>query len=189
MKTAVTAVQGDFAEHEKVFMELGADCKEIRCKEDLYPDYDLLILPGGESTTQGKLLRELGMFDIIKEKIEEGIPVFATCAGLILLAQNISNDSRRYFASLPVTVKRNAYGRQLGSFRTSGRFGDIDNVPMTFIRAPYIEDVSPDTEILAEVGGNIAAVKYRNQFALSFHPELDPDRRIYKFVLEHINRS
>lgn len=120
MRAAVTAVQGDFAEHEKVLSEFGISCIELRQKEDLLADSDALILPGGESTVQGKLLKELGMFDIIGERIRGGMPVLATCAGLILLAEHISNDSSRYFATLPVTVKRNAYGRQLGSFRTTG---------------------------------------------------------------------
>ena len=103
-------------------------------KENLEEDFDGLVLPGGESTVQGKLLKELGMFDALKEKIEAGMPVLATCAGLILLAKDLTNDDHRYFATLPVSVRRNAYGRQLGSFHTTEEFEGIGKVPMTFIR-------------------------------------------------------
>ena len=116
MKIAVLAVQGAFIEHEKKLEKLGAQCIELRKKENLEEDFDGLVLPGGESTVQGKLLKELGMFDALKEKIEAGMPVLATCAGLILLAKDLTNDDHRYFATLPVSVRRNAYGRQLGSF-------------------------------------------------------------------------
>ena len=111
MKVAVLAVQGAFIEHEKALERLGVETVELRKAEDLEQDFDGLVLPGGESTVQSRLLKELSMFEPLKKKIEEGLPVLATCAGLILLAQNISNDENRCFATLPVTVKRNAYGR------------------------------------------------------------------------------
>ena len=120
MKVAVLAVQGAFIEHEKALERLGVETVELRKAEDLEQDFDGLVLPGGESTVQSRLLKELSMFEPLKKKIEEGLPVLATCAGLILLAQNISNDENRCFATLPVTVKRNAYGRQLGSFYYEG---------------------------------------------------------------------
>ena len=138
MKVAVLAVQGAFIEHEKALHKIGIETVELREPKDLEQNFTGLILPGGESTAQGKLLRELDMFDTLKEKIEGGMPVLATCAGLILLADKITNDSRSYFRTLPVTVRRNAYGRQLGSFYTEEKFGGIGCVPMTFIRAPYI---------------------------------------------------
>ena len=116
MKIAVLAVQGAFIEHEKSLQRLGAETVELRKAEDLEQDFDGLVLPGGESTVQSRLLKELSMFEPLKEKIEEGLPVLATCAGLILLAQNVSNDEKRGFATLPVTVKRNAYGRQPVSY-------------------------------------------------------------------------
>ncbi len=184
MKIAVLAVQGAFIEHEKCLMELGAECIELRKKEDLEQDFDALVLPGGESTVQGKLLRELGMFDILKNKIEGGIPVLATCAGLILLAENLDNDPARHFATLPVTVVRNAYGRQLGSFFTESDFGGLGKVPMTFIRAPYIKEAGKDVETLAEVNGKIVAVKYGKQLAMSFHPELNESRKIHSLFLK-----
>ena len=135
--------------------------------------YDGLVLPGGESTVQGKLLRELGMFDTLRAQILSGLPVLATCAGMILLASHIEDDPTVHFQTMPVTVRRNAYGRQLGSFHTSHELKGLGEIPMTFIRAPYISQVSDDVEILASVDNHIVAVRYRNQTALAFHPELD----------------
>ena len=172
MKIAVLAVQGAFVEHEKMLEKLGAQVIELRKTEDLAQDFDGLVLPGGESTVQGKLLQELSMYTPLKKKIDEGLPVLATCAGLILLAENISNDERKYFSVLPVTVKRNAYGRQLGSFFAEEEVRGIGKFPMEFIRAPYIESVGDGVEVLGTVDGNIVAVQYRNQIGVAFHPEL-----------------
>lgn len=183
MKIAVLAVQGAFIEHEKALQRLGAETVELRKAEDLEQDFDGLVLPGGESTVQSRLLKELSMFEPLKKKIEEGLPVLATCAGLILLAQNVSNDEKRGFATLPVTVKRNAYGRQLGSFYYEGEIKGIGTYPMEFIRAPYIESVGDDVEILAEVEEKIVGVAYKNQLAFSFHPELTGNDKIHeKFI-------
>ena len=118
MRIGVLAVQGAFIEHEKMIEALGHEAFEIRQKRDLEQEFDGLILPGGESTVIGKLLRELDLFDILHKKIREGMPVLGTCAGLILLAEKLSGDDTVHFGTLPVTVKRNAYGRQLGSFFT-----------------------------------------------------------------------
>ena len=165
MKIGVLAVQGAFAEHCKAMEKLGVSCVEIRQAKDLDQKLDGLILPGGESTVQGKLLRELGMFDTVKKRIEEGLPVLATCAGLILLAEKIADDTTVHLATLPVTVKRNAYGRQLGSFYTEHEFEGIGKIPMTFIRAPYIESVEPGVQILAKVDGNIVgSIRTRLRF-------------------------
>lgn len=189
MKIAVLAVQGAFIEHEKALQRLGAETVELRKAEDLEQDFDGLVLPGGESTVQSRLLKELSMFEPLKEKVEEGLPVLATCAGLILLAQNVSNDEKRGFATLPVTVKRNAYGRQLGSFYYEGRIKGIGTYPMEFIRAPYIESVGDDVEILAEVEEKIVGVAYKNQLAFSFHPELTGNDKIHEKFLELIKVS
>lgn len=183
MVVAVLAVQGAFAEHEKMLERLGVSYIELRKKEDLLQKYDGIILPGGESTVQGKLLKELDMFDTLKRQIAEGLPVLATCAGLILLADKIENDDREYFQTLPVTVMRNAYGRQLGSFYAEKEFKGIGVLPMTFIRAPYIESVRDGVEILAEEEEHIVAVRYGNQLAMSFHPELDGDERIHRYFV------
>jgi len=189
MKIAVLAVQGAFIEHETMLNNMGIETLELRKKEDLKKDFDGLILPGGESTVQGKLLKELDMFDELKERIEGGMPVLGTCAGLILLANNISNDTRTYFATLPVTVKRNAYGRQLGSFFTQEEFKGLGKVPMKFIRAPIIETVADGVDILSKVEDKIIAVKYKNQIGLSFHPELCEDVKIHKLLLDTVHKK
>lgn len=189
MKVAVLAVQGAFIEHEKALERLGVETVELRKAEDLEQDFDGLVLPGGESTVQSRLLKELSMFETLKKKIEEGLPVLATCAGLILLAQNISNDENRCFATLSVTVKRNAYGRQLGSFYYEGEIKEIGTFPMEFIRAPYIESVEKNVEILAQVEEKIVGVAYKNQLAFSFHPELTGNDRIHDKFIELIKVS
>ena len=172
-KIGVLAVQGAFIEHIQVLRALGAECVELRQAADLAQPLAGLVLPGGESTVQGKLLRDLGMYDTLRSKIAAGLPVLATCAGMILLAEKLSNDDKVHFATMPITVRRNAYGRQLGSFRTYAAFGTLGNIPMTFIRAPYIEKVGEGVQVLAKVDEKIVAVQYGKQLALAFHPELD----------------
>ena len=140
-RIATLALQGDFAEHESALRQCGVEVMEIRQRADLQKTFDALVLPGGESTVIGKLLRELELFSPLQERLQAGLPVFATCAGLILLADQIENDSFTYFRTLDVTVRRNAYGRQLGSFHTEGNFAEMSRVPMSFIRAPSIESV------------------------------------------------
>lgn len=186
MTVAVLAVQGAFIEHEKMLESLGVKCIELRKKSDLKKHYDGLVLPGGESTVQGKLLRELDMFTILQKQIMDGMPVLATCAGLILLAQKISNDDKLYFKTMPVKVKRNAYGRQLGSFFIEEEMKGIGKFPMEFIRAPYIEKIGKDVEILAREEGHIVAVGYENQIAMSFHPELTKDTRIHEMFIKNL---
>lgn len=187
MKIGILAVQGAFIEHKKMLESLGCDCVELRQKTDLC-SLDGIVLPGGESTVQGKLLRELDLFDPLKEMIQNDVPVLATCAGLILLAQNISNDSNVYFGTLPVTVKRNAYGRQLGSFNSINQMKEIGEFDMTFIRAPYIEQASEGVDILATVDNKIVAAQYKNQIGLAFHPELGDDTRIHEYFLNLISK-
>lgn len=187
MTIAVLAVQGAFAEHEVMLRKLGADVIELRKAEDLEQSFDGLVLPGGESTVQGKLLKELGMYEKLRKRIEEGMPVLATCAGLILLARELSNDTKRYFQTLPVTVKRNAYGRQLGSFFCQEEIEGIGTYPMEFIRAPYIEAAEPEVSVLAKVDGQIVAVQYQNQLGMSFHPELTDDTRIHERFLKLVS--
>ncbi len=186
MRIGVLAVQGAYAEHEKMLRALGAECFEIRQQTDLSGQMDGLVLPGGESTVMGKLLRELGLFEPLREEIESGLPVLATCAGLILLAEKISGEEDRHFATLPVTVKRNAYGRQLGSFYTEAVMKHIGKVPMHFIRAPYVETAGSGAEVLAQVDGRIVAVRFRNQLGLAFHPEVSGDTRIHSYFLQSI---
>ena len=177
-KIAVLALQGAFAEHEQMLHRLGVESFEVRQLADWnQPKYGLII-PGGESTTQGKLLRDLGLFEPIRQAIIDGLPVFGTCAGLILL-------SSLHLGTMDIDVQRNAYGRQLGSFHTIAPVKSIgDDIPMTFIRAPYINNVlSPDCEVLAEVDGHIVAARQGRQLVTAFHPELDNDMRIHQFFL------
>lgn len=186
MRAAVLAVQGAFAEHEHMLDLLGVPHFEIREESDLRRSFDALILPGGESTVQGKLLRELSLYDDLKERILAGLPVLGTCAGMILLASTIDGEDYSYFATMPVSVTRNAYGRQLGSFKAVADYGSVGPVPMTFIRAPLISKAAPEVEILAKVDNDIAAVRYKNQTALAFHPELNTDLKIYRDFLSGI---
>ena len=182
----VLAVQGAFAEQARAFRDVGAEPVEIHSLRDIENPLDALVLPGGESTAQGKLLKETGLFDPIKERIDAGLPVFATCAGLILLAEKLEDDPTVWFGALPVTVRRNAYGRQLGSFATVGKVGGDMDVPMTFIRAPSIVSVGIGVEVLSTFNGSQTGVRHRNITALAWHPELTPDRRVFsQFLLQH----
>ena len=189
MRAAVLALQGAFLEHEKILESLGVPCFELRKKSDLEKDFDALILPGGESTVQGKLLHELEMFEPLKQIIESGAKVLATCAGLILLAEKIENDSRVHFGTMPVCVKRNAYGRQLGSFFTEETFGNLGKIPMTFIRAPYIAEVYGAAEVLASVDGRIVAAREKNLLVTAFHPELNGDLSVHRYFTEMIRSA
>ncbi len=189
MQIAVLALQGAFIEHEKMLERLGVSYIEIRQKRDLNFTYDGLIIPGGESTVQGKLMRELELFEPIKEQIENGLPVFGTCAGLLLLANKIENDDRRHFATMDITAVRNAYGRQLGSFYTESEFKGVGIIPMTFIRAPYISNVSENAEVLAIVDKKIVAAKQKNQLVTAFHPELNDDLSVHNYFLNMVKSS
>lgn len=181
-RIGILAVQGAFAEHGEALNRLGAESFEIRKQSDLKA-MDGLILPGGESTAIGKLLEELELFEPLRQEIQKGLPVFGTCAGMILLAKDIANDTHRYFCAMDITVKRNAYGRQLGSFQTIGYFKGIGEIPMTFIRAPYIEQVSEkeEVQILSVVGDHIVAARQRNLLVTSFHPELTDDISVHRY--------
>ena len=188
MNIAVLALQGAFIEHEQMLSRLGVSSFEIRQKKDLEAPFDGLIIPGGESTVQGKLMRELGLFEPLRERIEAGLPVFGTCAGLLLLAKKIENDERLHFATMDICAVRNAYGRQLGSFYTESDFSGIGKIPMTFIRAPYISEVSGDTQILASVDGKIVAARQKDQLVTAFHPELNDDTSVHRFFLDMIKQ-
>lgn len=195
MATAVLALQGAFAEHEAMLDALGEPWFELRCGDDLKRPFDRLVLPGGESTTQGRLLRDEGMLEPLKARINGGMPVLATCAGLILLAKRIvesgasgpedTHEPRfaQHFATLDVTVERNAYGRQLASFHTHAEFAGLGEVPMSFIRAPRIVEVDGGVEPLARVDGTVVAVREGAQIACAFHPELGGDTRIHELFL------
>lgn len=182
MNIGILALQGAFVEHASMLDRLGVPHFDIRNKDDLRP-MDGLILPGGESTTMGRLLRDEGLFEPLRASIVAGLPVFGTCAGMILLAKTIVNDTRSHFATLDVTVMRNAYGRQLGSFNAVAPMEGIGLVPMTFIRAPYVAEVRGDVVALASVDGRIVAVRQRNQLATAFHPELTEDPSVHRYFV------
>ncbi|MDD6062053.1 MAG: pyridoxal 5'-phosphate synthase glutaminase subunit PdxT [Oscillospiraceae bacterium] len=183
MKIGVLAVQGAFIEHEAMLQRLGVSCIQVRQKTDLQ-GIDGIVLPGGESTVQGQLLHKLEIFEPLKAMIADGLPVLATCAGLILLAEHLDGDATTHLATLPVCVKRNAYGRQLSSFTATADVGDIADYPLVFIRAPYISAAGENVQTLAKVDGNIVAVRYQNQIGLAFHPELTDDTRIHASFLK-----
>lgn len=192
MKIAILALQGAFLEHEMILRKLGVDCFEVRQKQDWLQEKDALIIPGGESTTQGKLLDELGLLSPIREEIENGLPVFGTCAGLILLSRDVEGNSETAPApprlgTMQITTARNAYGRQLGSFRVESTFVGIEGkIPMTFIRAPYIKDATEAVEVLAKVDDRIVAARQGNQLVTAFHPELDADTHVHEYFLNMI---
>lgn len=186
MKIGVLAMQGAYTEHISMLKKLDVDVVEIRNKEDL-KNIDGLIIPGGESTTMGKLIRTLDIYDDLKEKIEGGLPVWGTCAGMILLAKSIYEDDTKHLATMDIEVKRNAYGRQLGSFETKSFIKGIgEDVQMVFIRALYIESVGNRVEVLSVVDKNIVAAKEGNMLVTSFHPELTADDRVHKYFINMV---
>lgn len=188
MNIGILAVQGAFIEHAHMIEQLGHTAIQLRQRDDL-EGLDGIILPGGESTVQGQLLNKLDMMSDIRSMINNGLPVLATCAGLILLASHIADDTTVHIGTLPVTVRRNAYGRQLSSFITNADIKGIGSYPMTFIRAPYIESITDGVEVLATIDNHIVAAKYKNQLGLAFHPELTNDTRIHEYFLEMVKEA
>ncbi len=188
MKIAVLALQGAFIEHINMLNKLGVQTVEIRKKSDFSGNFDGLILPGGESSVIGKLLHDLDLFDDIKTAIKNGLPVFGTCAGLILLAKDIENQSTNHLATLDVTVKRNAFGRQYDSFCASDDFNGED-IEMIFIRAPYICKAMNNVKVLSEHRGKTMAVRQGNQLGVAFHPELTGDCTVHNYFLNMIKQQ
>lgn len=190
MRIAVMALQGAFIEHEHILARLGAESFEVRQASDWLQPKDGLIIPGGESTTQLKLLRDLGLLQPVREAIRGGLPVFGTCAGLILLAKHVDGEDFERISTMDISVRRNAYGRQLGSFFTTGKMkGVADNVPMTFIRAPYINKVGDGVDILAQEQGHIVAARQANQLVTAFHPELNSSTAVHEYFLRMASAS
>ncbi len=192
-RIAVLALQGAFIEHEKMLQRLGADVFEIREKADWQQPKDGLVIPGGESTVMAKLLVELGLHDAVRNDIVAGLPVFGTCAGLILLSEHVRQHEGEEAApmagalsTMDITTCRNAYGRQLGSFATEADVAGVGKVPMTFIRAPFIESVGSKAKVLACVSGHIVAARQDNQLVTAFHPELTDDPRVHEAFLKMI---
>ena len=189
MKIGILALQGAFVEHEKVLTELRVESIELRNLEDFLQhqsDLSGLILPGGESTAMGKLLRDQQMLIPLREAILNGLPVFGTCAGLILLARQIASQEESHLATMDIVVERNAYGRQLGSFVADADFKGIGRIPMVFIRAPYIEKVGDGVDILSVVDGHIVAARNKKQLVTAFHPELTGDTRVHEYFINQV---
>ncbi len=189
MQIGILALQGAFIEHANMLKALNVDSFEIRQKKDLNKQMDGLILPGGESTTIYKLLVDLEMIDEIKEKIKSGLPVFGTCAGLLLLAKEVKNHTNPYLQTMNITAVKNAYGRQLGSFKTVGSFNGVSNVPFVFIRAPYISETSKDIEILSVHDNKIIAARENNQLVTAFHPELTDNFTVHKYFIDMCKKA
>lgn len=178
MRIAVMALQGAFIEHRQMLARLGVETFEVRQPADWQQPKDGLILPGGESTVQMRLLRALQLLEPVRSAIVDGLPVFGTCAGMILLGEG-------RMGTMDIRVRRNAYGRQLGSFHAEATVEEVgDRVPLTFVRAPFVEAItSPACRSLCTVGGHIVAVRQHRQLATSFHPELDGDTRLHEYFL------
>lgn len=185
MIIAVLALQGAFIEHRNMLDKLGIENFEIRNKDDLKKHFDALILPGGESTVMGKLLKELDLFDELKNKIENGLPVFGTCAGMILLAKKLHNDDTKHFATMDIEVKRNAFGRQLGSFISKEKFSE-EEIEMVFIRGPYVYSYDSNVEVLSTIKDKVVAVRQKNMLAVAFHPELTNNTKVHEYFIKMI---
>lgn len=180
----VLALQGAFREHVAAVASLGATAREVRQLKDI-EGIDALIIPGGESTTIGKLLNEWNMLEPLRQRILDGMPVYGSCAGLILLCRDIENSDQPRLGVLDATVRRNAFGRQVDSFETNLSIPEIGAPPLpaVFIRAPVITGVGAGVKVLAEVDGQAVAVRQNNILATSFHPELTPDTRMHSYFL------
>lgn len=192
MKIAILALQGAFAEHEQMFRKLGAETTLIRSLDDFNltvkkPTSSVrggsgVVIPGGESTAMMRIMKDLGLFAPLRQAILGGMPVFGTCAGLIML-------DKSHLDVMDIKAKRNAYGRQLGSFNAQVDFKGIGEVPMTFIRAPYIEEAGPEVEILASVDGKAVAARQKNMLVTAFHPELTDDTRIHQMFIDMVAKG
>ncbi|MFM8942999.1 MAG: pyridoxal 5'-phosphate synthase glutaminase subunit PdxT [Acidimicrobiaceae bacterium] len=184
----VLALQGAFSSHSKVLDSLGVSTQEVRTPQDL-ASVDALVMPGGESTTMSQLLESSELFEPVKKLINEGLPVFGTCAGMILLASKIidGRDDQISFGAIDIEVQRNAYGRQIDSFETDINIEDFDSpFHAVFIRAPRIVKADRAVEILAEFGDDIVLAKQKNVLVASFHPELSSDKRIHEMFVKEI---
>lgn len=182
MRIAILALQGAFAEHSEMLQRIGVDSFLVRNIDDWQQPKDGLIIPGGESTAMMRIIRDEELLTPVRDAILSGLPVFGTCAGLIML-------DREHLGTMDITVKRNAYGRQLGSFHTVHTMKGIGEIPMTFIRAPYITAAGDNVDVLAEVDGHIVAARQGNQLVTAFHPELTGDTRVHEFFVKSIVNS
>ncbi|MEY2951036.1 MAG: hypothetical protein RL622_113 [Actinomycetota bacterium] len=189
MKVGVLALQGDVREHVSSLIACGVDPITVRRSSEI-DQIDALVLPGGESTTIAQLSEVFGIYDQIKSRIADGMPVYGSCAGMILLANEIldAKVGQKTFGGLNITVRRNAFGRQVDSFESDISFkdGSSDLIRAVFIRAPWVEKVGEDVEVLATVDTHPVAVRSKTLLATSFHPELTGDHRIHRYFIEEV---
>lgn len=185
MNVGVLAFQGGVEEHLNAIKKIEHNGIEVK-KEDDLNKIDALILPGGESTTIGRLLNVTGLINPLKEKIKDGLPTWGTCAGMILLAKEIENDNRRHLGLMDIKVRRNAFGTQIDSFTSKKIIPDVSQteIELVFIRAPFITDVKDNVKVLCTVDNNIVAVRQDNMLATSFHPELTNDLTFLEYFLK-----
>ena len=191
MKVGVLALQGDVREHIQSLLTCGVDAFAVRRGSEIQA-LDALVLPGGESTTIAQLAEVFGIYQLIKDRIAGGMPVYGSCAGMILLAQEIldAKVGQKSFGGLDITVRRNAFGRQVDSFESDIAFADgsSDLIRAVFIRAPWVEKVGDSVEVLAAVNSHPVAVRSATALATSFHPELTGDNRIHRYFIEQVAR-
>lgn len=197
MKVGVLALQGDVREHFRALADCGVETIAVRRPSEL-DEVDALILPGGESTTIAQLAEIFGIFDPIRSRIKTGMPVYGSCAGMILLADRVLDaaSTQRTFGGIDVTVRRNAFGRQVDSFETNVEVAHIhgDPIKAIFIRAPWVEEVGVGVEVLASVSAadgstHPVAIRQGSLLATSFHPELTSDSRIHRYFVEEVCKA
>lgn len=191
IKVGVLAIQGAVAEHLELLNQIPDVCaQEVKYLDELN-EVDGLIIPGGESTAIGRLLRDFNLLQPLKKRILNGMPVWGTCAGMILLAKSLENDPTVHLGVMDITVERNAYGRQLGSFTTEVEIEKISSnkIPLIFIRAPYVTQVKSDVDILLEVNDHIVACQQKQMLATSFHPELTKDTSFHRYFINMIKQK
>ena len=188
MNLGILAFQGGIIEHQQHIEKIGQEAVVVRYPEQL-DELDGLILPGGESTTMGKLLHRTGMMEPLRQSIQQGLPVWGTCAGVILLAKELVNDPVRHLAVMDIAVKRNAYGTQIDSFDVGAQVPEVsaETVPLVFIRAPYITEVGKNVTVLCEVEGHIVAAREKNMLVTSFHPELTSCSAFHQYFVGMCN--
>jgi 5'-phosphate synthase pdxT subunit len=191
MKVGVLALQGDFREHLNALIACGVDPSPVRRSQEL-AEVDALVLPGGESTTIAHLAQTFGIFDEIRNRISSGMPTYGSCAGMILLANEIldATKGQKTFGGLDIVVRRNAFGRQVDSFETDIEFKDgfPELLRAVFIRAPWVDRVGAEVEVLATVHSHPVAVRSKTLLATSFHPELTGDHRIHQYFVDQVAR-
>jgi 5'-phosphate synthase pdxT subunit len=192
LRIGVLALQGDVREHARALRDSGAEVIEVRRPSEL-AEVDGLVVPGGESTTIGKLAGIFGLLEPIRQRVRDGMPAYGSCAGMILLAREVldGKPGQVTFGGLDVAVRRNAFGRQVDSFEADVALKGVEggDVSGVFIRAPWVEQAGPDVEVLGELAGRIVAVRQGNVLATSFHPELTGDRRVHGLFCDMVVRD